>query len=80
MQKCPFKIGDQIYNIIENKKYTVCTINRNVGLVYEIIVLSNKQTQWYTPIMNDEWVNYILLKDYRKLKLQKLNENRNRAI
>ena len=76
MKKCPFKIGDQIYNIIDNKKYTICVININVALVYEIIVLSNRKVHWYTPIINNEWNDYVLLKDYRKLKLKEINANR----
>lgn len=76
MKKCPFKVGDQIYNITNDKNYEVTDVHGYHGIICEDYTFNNKQIKWHTPIKYKEWNDYVLLKDVRKIKLQKINADK----
>jgi hypothetical protein len=88
--KCPFKSGDKIVcikNIDETKGIMISSqgdiiTKNNIDKLYEVIMISLRNGINFPMIYSDggrylvsDWSCYITLKEYRKLKLKKINES-----
>ena len=82
MNKCPFKIGEKIVCIYKSKNFIGTPILYNVyevyiiaGRLYDNIGIKNEFGSYIIPIPGAAvvWENFITFKEYRKLKLKKLN-------
>jgi len=67
-----FKEGDIIYHIKTNKSFSMFHINFSNSAL-GIAIGYPFDNRYYNV---DDWNNYKLLKELRKLKLKKINENR----
>jgi len=70
--KCPFKIGEKIVCVSKLWDMTPCTLDKIyiVEAGYKYITIKGDHNSSFVP----NWNEFITLKKYRKLKLNKLNQ------